>query len=351
MALHGSACANLSPILFKGNNRSLGVNVIIHRDVSGSMDPVNAFYADGSFIEILQDSLLAEKIGDDVSRYPNLYATFDVYSKNPSSPFNISNPNGTIAISQAFMLGQATGSATRTDWQNSYWGNTTSHVVDICTDVIGGTTNGRLLGVNNDTTGGSPKSEDIHGCLWSIWTSPNAISTGNPGRFGSILGSSVRKGSTTIVITNSDEQENSPGDMINQLVDIDSSGTNERTINGSTGEMISRGYRIIGLHSYASTDGYVGVLFYGFTSSQPYGYVNFPTTSTFTITRSSTPPSSWIKTTSPLASSSPQIHDMLTLASETRGGLFKIGQVFANVGTDNREAFAKCLASFIADTV
>ncbi len=339
MALHGSVVANLSPILFKGNNRSLGVNVIIHQDQSGSMNDVSAFYSNGTFIGELQNALLLEKIGTDLTKYPNLYAYFGAFSRNPSTSFTISNPNGTLTISQTFMRGEATGAATITNWTSTrYFSNSTTHVVNICTDVIANTTGGRLSGFGND-----PESEDVHGNLWSIWTTPNAISTGAPGRFGSVIGSNVRKGSTTIVITNSDEQTDSPGGMIGQLVAVNSTGTPERTINGATGEMIFRGYRVIALSTYTSTDGYDGILFYGSTSAQPYGYVTFTGASTYTITRSTTAPN-WIRPTT-------QRHDTLTLASETRGGLFKIRNVFTNTGTDRRVAFSKCIAEFIADTV
>ena len=343
MALHGSVSANLSPILFKGNNRSLGVNVIIHQDESGSMNDLIQFYSNGTFIGALQDALLAEKIGDDILRYPNLYSYFGVFSRNPSSTFTISNPNGSLSINQAFMKGEATGSATISKWTGTnYFTNSTTHVVNICTDVIGNTTGGRLSGFGNELGGGSPKSEDVHGSLWSVFTTPNAISTGTVGRYGNVIGSNVRRGSTTIVITNSDEQGGAPTQMLNQLVAVNSTGTQERTINGSTGELISREYRVIALSSYTSTDGYDGVLFYGTTSTQPYGYVNFTSATTYTITRSTTLPN-WTK-------SSRQLHDTLPLASETRGGLFKLRNVFAT-GTDRRVAFSRCLAEFIADTV
>lgn len=532
MALHGSASANLSPILFKGNNRALGVNVLIHQDESGSMGNLIAFYGDGTFIGSLQDALLDEKIGDDLVRYPNLYAYFGVYSRNPSQSFTINNPNGSLLINQSFIRGESTGSQTISRWVGlNYFNNRSSHIVNICTDLVGNTTGGRLAGYGNETSGGSPKSEDVHGNLWSVWTTPNAISTGTPGRFGSILGSDVRKGSATIIITNSDEQQNSPGDMINQLVDVDpttifyenypglaarrysgyfsplSGGTDfdnttdnvnytdnltpvegpiyvtefnnffagnvgiynnttwsifgyflapatgtytfytnsddgsylwigntalsgytkenalvnnggrhtstersgstslvagtyypirilygnqnlstinptqltvsfsgpgvtkrtngngyffsknvsvnipqERTINGPTGEMIFRKYRVIALSNYISTDIYDGVLFYGSTSNLPYGYVKFTSDSTYTITKSSIAPN-WTPTTN--RQNSRQLHDTLTLARETRGALFKIFNVFnPNVNPDDRRiAFSKCLAAFIADTV
>lgn len=340
MALYGSASANLSSILFKGNNRALGVNVIIHQDVSGSMDTVSSFYSNGTFIGALQDALLAEKIGDDITKYPNLYAHFGIYSKNPATSFTITNPNGSLSISQAFMRGESSGSSTISKWTTTnYFSNNSTHIVNICTDVAGATTGGRLTGY-----GEGANTEDVHGNLWSIFTTPNAISTGTAGRFGSVISSNVRKGSTTIIITNSDEQNNSPLDMINDTVQI--SGGSTRTINGSSGEMVSRAYRVIALSSYTSTDGYDGILFYGSTSSQPYGYVTFTGPTTYTITRSATVPT-WTKSITP-----EQNHDTLTLASETRGGLFKIDDVFLNdLSIDNRVAFSNCLAAFIADTV
>jgi hypothetical protein len=343
MALHGSVSANLSPILFKGNNRALGVNVIIHQDESGSMNDLIQFYGNGTFIGSLQDALVSEKIGDDILRYPNLYSYFGVYSRNPSTAFTISNPNGSLSVNQAFMKGEATGSATISKWTGTnYFTNSTTHVVNICTDVIGNTTGGRLSGFGNELGGTSPKSEDVHGSLWSVFTTPNAISTGILGRFGSVIGSNVRRGSTTIIITNSDEQSGAPTQMLNQLVAVNSAGTQERTINGSTGELVSREYRVIALSSYTSTDGYDGILFYGSNSTQPYGYVDFTSASTYTITRSATVPN-WNKT-------SQQLHDTLPLASETRGGLFKLRNVFTS-GVDFRVAFSRCLAEFIADTI
>ena len=348
MALHGSASANLSPILFKGNNRSLGVNVIIHQDDSQSMDDVSQFYSNGTFIGALQDALLLEGIGTDLTRYPNLYAHFTSYTKNPSTSFTITNPRGSLTISQAFVRGESTGAATISKWigTNYFSNQTTSFFANVCTDVIGQVNNaGRLDDDANNYASGPAyawRSEDVHGNLWSIWTTPNAISTGTAGRFGSVIGSNVRKGSTTIIITNSDEQSGSPGDMINRLVDVDTNGT-QRIINGSTGEMIFRKYRVVALSTYNSTDGYDGVLFYGSNATQKYGYVNFTGSTTYTVTKSNTFPN-WTRAGN-------QIHDTLTLASETRGGLFKINNVFTNSGIDYRTAFSNCLAEFIADTV
>jgi len=336
MALHGSASTNLSPILFKGNNRALGVNVLIHQDQSGSMNDVSVFYKDGTFISELQNSLLMQNIGIDTASYPNLYGYFDLKSRNSTESFTISNSQGSLTVNNSFIFGKTTGSETKTLWTSNYVNSTNGFTVNICTDVIGSTTGGRLVSQADQN------SEDVHGNLWSVYTTPNAISSGTAGNYGSIIGSNVRRGSTTILITNSDEQSAAPADMINNTVAVNSNGSIQRIINGSTGEMVFRGYRVIALSSYSSNDGYVGVLFYGSSSSQPYGYVSFPTTSTYLITRSSNPPSTWTKS---------QQQDTLTIASETRGGLFKIRNIFTNTGTDYRVAFSNCLATFIADTV
>jgi hypothetical protein len=115
MAFYGSASANLSPILFKGNLFSEGVNIIMHSDVSLSMSiasPVSAassnytmaprantgnftnfaanyrnspFY-DGIFPTFLQKALIQNKVGDSF-RSPNLFSYFD------STPRRISNPD------------------------------------------------------------------------------------------------------------------------------------------------------------------------------------------------------------------------------------------------------------------
>lgn len=523
MALHGSAVANLSPILFKGNRISPSVNVIIHQDQSGSMPAALGFFSNGVFIGTLQDQLLTKRIGTDIKNYPNLYAYFGSYTRNPSTSFTIQ----TLNVTQGFIKGEATGAATISNWIGTkYFSNqTTSFFSNICTNVIGQTSGvGRLSNSTGRYNASSFwESEDVHGNLWSIWTTPNAISTGTPGRFGSIIGSDIRKGSTTIIITDSDEQAAAPGPMINERVVIGETSTffenypglaarryigyfgqsvsnnpnldnvnytdnltpvegpnyvtefnrffrgsggiyyntswsifgyflapttgsytfftnsddasylwignnalqgytrtnalvnnggihppqersgsinltagiyypfrviygNQnissisnpteltisfsgpgiakrtdgtgyffsrnvtvpqpitRTINGRDGEMVFRGYRIIASSSYTSTDGFDGVLFYGETSPQPFGYVRFTSNTTYTITRSTTEPRTWQPGPS-------QFHDTLTLARETRGGLFKINSVTKFSSGSRAAVFAECLAEFIADTI
>lgn len=261
MAFLGSASANLSPILFKGNNRAFAVNVIIHMDESNSMLPYAQFYIQGSFIQSLQDELLAQEIGNKITEYPNIFAYFGLRARNPSSSFSITNSQGTLNISQSFIRGESTGAATLANW-TPYTSNIvsgTSGVVNICNN------NGRLDGFP-----ASQLTEDVHGNLWSIYTTPNQISTGTAGRYGSIIGSAVRRNTANIIITNSDEQD--IADMIGELL---TTPTGSRTINGSTGELAFRNYRVIALSSYSSDDEYDGVLFYGPSSSLPYGYVKF----------------------------------------------------------------------------
>ena len=345
MALHGSASANLSPIFFKGNNRSLGVNLIIHQDRSGSMGDVSQFYNDGIFIEALQDALLNEGIGEDLNEFPNLYAYFGTNTRRTPNTFSINNTRGTLnfssSLSTTFIRGESTGASTKSIW-SSYFNNITSTVVNVCNE--GGRLNGFSADSDNSNSSGSPYSEDVHGNIWSVYTTPNLINSQVGGVYGSIIGSPVRKGSTNIIITNSDEQSGAPSDMIGDLVNI---GSGSRTINGTTGEVSIREYRIIALSSYTSSDGYDGVLFYGTSSNQPYGYVKFTGASSYTITRSSTFPS-WTKSS---GTGGNQIHDTLILTSQSRGALFKIRNVFTNTGVNYRVALSNCLAEFIANTV
>jgi len=345
MSLHGLVSPNLSPIFFKGsdsNSSTIGVNLLIHYDESGSMTSRSNFYTDGSIIQQFQKLLLLKNIGNNYEKYPNLYGYFGQYRRDAQSSFTIVNDQGTLTISGGFMRGVSSASITKNLWSNTYATNINFSPgrVNICTGLIGQTTGGRLQANDQD-------SEDVHGNLWSIHTTPNAISTGTPGIYGSVISSVVRQNCPTFVITNSDEQESAGADMINQLVAVNSSGTQERVINGATGEVVFRGYRVIALSSYTSSDGYDGILFYGNSAPQPYGYVTFSSSTTYTITKSSSSPSSWVKNTG-----APQLHDTLTLASDTRGGLFKINNVYIpSSSIDRRTAFAKCLVDFISETV
>lgn len=341
MAFQGSASSNLSPFLFKGNNRTLSVNLIIHKDQSGSMDSFNTLYSDGVFISTIQDFLLSKRIGQKINENPNLYAYFDYNSRRFRSSYTISNSKGSLVISDGFVKGEINGATTASNWISSNYFSNTSGRVNICTNIIGSTSDdaGRLDRFTRDEL-----SEDVHGNLWSIFTTPNAISTGSVGKYGRVTSSPIRAGSSTFIITNSDEQESAPNQLINVLVSVNSTGSLRRTINGSSGELNFRKYRIIAVSSYTSTDNFDGVLFYGNRSPQPYGYVKFNfdgINHTYTITRSANYPISW----NPVNNN--QLHNTILLAFETNGALFKVNSI-----TNSRKVvFANCISDFIANTI
>lgn len=314
MALHGSATANISPILTKSSNRIRSVNLIIHQDDSGSMNSYSTFFTDGNVIEQIQNTLISNGIGNLVDSHPNLYAYFDTVGRDPSTSFSISV---TLSVSQSFMRGESTGALTKSRWTSNYVSRKSSHSINLL-----------------DT--GSLRSEDVHGNLWSIHTSPNSISGGIAGRYGSVISNSIRQNSRTFVITNSNAQ--AQDNRINQNIVVSTNPQTTRTINGSSGEMIFRGYRVIAISSYSSSDGYAGVLFYGSTSPQPYGYITLSATD-YSQVRSATAPN-WTR-------QSGQNQDTLTLASETRGALFKLNSSLQT----NKIGFAKCIADFISNTI
>lgn len=342
MAFQGSASSNLSPFLFKGNNRPLSINLIIHRDQSDSMDSFNNFYSDGQFISTMQNLLLSKKIGNRINENPNLYAYFDFNSRRSTSAFTITNSKGSLTISDGFIKGEATGSLTSQNWIDRNYYSIISGRVNICTNLIGRTDTG--IGSRIDDFIPDELSEDVHGNLWSIFTTPNAISTGSAGKYGRVISSPIRVGTTTVIITNSDEQASAPVQLLNTLIDVNSTGTLKRTINGTNGELVFRKYKIVVVSSYTSTDNFDGVLFYGSRSLQPYGYVKFNfdgVNHTYTITRSANYPTSW----NPISGF--QIHNTITLAFETNGALFKI----SSITNERKNVFASCIADFISNTI
>jgi hypothetical protein len=330
MGFHGSASCNQSPILFKGGGNTSALNIIIHMDGSSSMSQYLKSIPNGNFILNLQDFLLENKIGKNVTSYPNIYSYFDSKIRNYSSNFTIDNSNGALLVQNTFLLGQSTGIQTKNDWAE-YYKNGSNFNVNICDE------NSRLEFDNI--------SEDVHGNLWSIYTTPNSILSGIPGRIGSIISSPTRTGSKTVIITASDEQINTSTSMIDVPVNVNY-GT--RILNGINGEILTREYQIISMSSYTSNDNYDGVLFYGDYSSYPYGYVIFNTPTTYTIIRSSSPPLEW----APIPNK--QLHNTLLLAEESHGALFKIDNITLkkkNVDIDNTVALAKCIADFLSETL
>ena len=72
--------------------------------------------------------------------------------------------------------------------------------------------------------------------------------------------------------------------------------------------------------------------------------MTFTSSSTYILLRSSSPPSSWTRGTD-------QVHNMRILVEESLGGLFKIENVFTNIGDDNRVAFSNVIAEFLSETL
>jgi len=175
------------------------------------------FYSDGIFLEALQDSLVDKKIGNDLQRFPNLYGYMGQKGRNSSAgTISITNPDGTLSISNSFMRGETTGSATKTNWVNSYYGNVNNHTINV-SDVTEKIPNGGRL-TNPDSTG--VNSADVHGNIFSLFTTPNTIRSQTPGFFGTVLSSRTRRECYTLIITDSKEQIDGPGDLIGDRIEV-----------------------------------------------------------------------------------------------------------------------------------
>lgn len=175
------------------------------------------FYSDGIFLEALQGSLLDKKIGNDLERFPNLYGYMGQKGRNSSAgTINITNPDGTLSINQSFMRGEATGTATSTTWVNDYYSNVNSHTINVC-DVTTDFPNGGRL-VSPDPTG--LNSADVHGNIFSLFTTPNTIESQTAGFFGTVISSLTRRECYTLIITDSKEQVDGPGDLIDVNVRV-----------------------------------------------------------------------------------------------------------------------------------
>ena len=175
------------------------------------------FYSDGIFLEALQDSLLDKKIGNDLQRFPNLYGYMGQKGRNSSAgTVSITNPDGTLSISNSFMRGEATGSATKTNWVGSYYSNVNTHTINV-SDVTEKIPNGGRL-TSPDSTGFN--SADVHGNIFSLFTTPNTIRSQTPGFFGTVLSSKTRRECYTLIITDSKEQLDGPVDLIDDRIEV-----------------------------------------------------------------------------------------------------------------------------------
>ena len=175
------------------------------------------FYSDGIFLEALQDSLVDKKIGNDLQRFPNLYGYMGQKGRNSSAgTISITNPDGTLSINNSFMRGETTGSATKTNWVNSYYGNVNTHTINVCDATKNLPNGGRLTSPDS----GGVNSADVHGNIFSLFTTPNTIRSKTPGFFGTVLSSKTRRECYTLIITNSKEQLDGPGDLIGERIEI-----------------------------------------------------------------------------------------------------------------------------------
>ena len=180
------------------------------------------FYTDGIFLEALQDSLLDKKIGTDLERFPNLYGYMGQKGRNSSAgTISITNPDGSLSINNSFMRGESTGTATSTTWVNNYYSNVNNHTINVC-DVTKNLPDGGRL-ISPDSSGFN--SADVHGNIFSLFTTPNSIRNQEPGFFGEVLSSPTRRECYTLIITDSKEQTDGPGDLIDQEIELLSTQT------------------------------------------------------------------------------------------------------------------------------
>lgn len=258
MAFYGSAVANLSPLLFRGNLFSQGINVIFHADISYSMNidsgatrnyktfPSSGFYNtnigvgatesifyDGSLISYFQDELFKNKIGSTPAS-PNLYTYFDLTLRQrefaPTSDTFIQNTES-YAFDPNVILSSSYPSFSKLKdlWRNAYIDVddgvfTSSYRFNIAAKTASSSTPNRFSSLN-PSINPAVYSEDVHGNIWSIYysgineTTTNKsngveITEGKLGRIGSNLNYIPRRDKVTYVITASNEQENSADNLV-----------------------------------------------------------------------------------------------------------------------------------------
>ena len=258
MAFYGSAVANLSPLLFRGNLFSQGINIIFHADISYSMSidsaasrnfktfPSSGFYNtnigvgatesifyDGSVISHLQEELFKNKIGSTPSS-PNLYTYFDLsLRRREFSPTSDSFTQNTevYTFDSNVILSSTYSSFTRLKdvWRNGYIDVddgvfTPSYRFNVAAKTAASSTANRFSSLNS-TINPAVFSEDAQGNIWSIYYSGDdvtstdkqngtEITNGTLGRIGSNLDYIPRRDKVTYVITASNEQENSANDLV-----------------------------------------------------------------------------------------------------------------------------------------
>ena len=215
-------------IVVAGNSQNAGERWVVDHNktfneltdlvtITRTLNQNVTFYSDGIFLEALQDSLVDKKIGNDLQRFPNLYGYMGQKGRNSSAgTISITNPDGSLSINNSFMRGEATGSATKTNWVNSYYGNVNTHTINV-SDVTEKIPNGGRL-ASPDSDGFN--SADVHGNIFSLFTTPNTIRSQTPGFFGTVLSSKTRRECYTLIITDSKEQLDGPGDLIGDRIEV-----------------------------------------------------------------------------------------------------------------------------------
>lgn len=258
MAFYGSAVANLSPLLFRGNLFSQGINIIFHADISYSMNidsaasrnfktfPSGGFYNinigvgatesifyDGSLISYLQEELFKSKIGSTPSS-PNLYTYFDLTLRNrefsPTSDSFIQNTE-VYTFDPNVILSSTYSSFTKLKdlWRNGYIDVdegvfSSGYRFNVAAKTAASSSANRFSSLNS-TINPAVFSEDVQGNIWSIYYSGDAVSStdkqngveitnGTLGRIGNNLNYIPRRDKVTYVITASNEQENSADNLV-----------------------------------------------------------------------------------------------------------------------------------------
>ena len=201
MALYGSSVANLSPILFRGNLFSEGVNLVFYTDISYSMnfDPngnvnydsdrpslgnigagsTTSIFYDGLFGAKLQSELLNSNVGNSS---PNLYTYFDQTLRIKSGTQDIILDTEVYRYSQSIIIADSNYSTSpklKDLWVTNYIDNDQGQLVPGTTNFniaskISGSTANRFSGFDVSENPGQ-FSEDVHGNLWSLYYSGSSI--------------------------------------------------------------------------------------------------------------------------------------------------------------------------------
>jgi hypothetical protein len=253
MAFYGSSVANLSPILFRGNLFSEGVNIVFFTDVSYSMNldssgvsnytsprtspggnisvgsTVSMFY-DGIFPSTLQNDLYTLKVGAQFQSSPNLYTYIDQTFRSKSFTQSLTLNTETTTFPNHFIVADSNYFNERSFknlWKNQYINsdegvfNLGSLRYNIASKVSSESTATRFSSFDTIDNPGQ-YSEDVHGNIWSFYysgsnnASVNNITEGsvNTSYIGQFLNTPIRRNLPTYVIAASNEQENTASNLI-----------------------------------------------------------------------------------------------------------------------------------------